>query len=134
MRAVNRLKAVGLCGRGSAVNRHFNTGTFANNGCPCCGIPYLLCNKANDQLGAKSNDVRSYKSSSWKQSSLMNTASNEESCHMRSILDNNKRWVSDRNKEDPEFFEKLSKPQQPKYLYFGCSDSRVPANEIMGLG
>jgi carbonic anhydrase len=37
------------------------------------------------------------------------------------------------SKERPGFFEKLAKPQSPKYLWIGCSDSRVPANEIVGL-
>ena len=38
------------------------------------------------------------------------------------------------NDKDPTFFENLGKPQTPKFLYFGCSDSRVPANEILGKG
>jgi carbonic anhydrase len=54
--------------------------------------------------------------------------------HLKRILDNNSKWVDETNKEDPEFFANLIKPQQPKYLYFGCSDSRVPANQILGLG
>ncbi len=54
--------------------------------------------------------------------------------HVRNLLENNRRWVEEKNKSDPEFFNKLSRPQKPKYLYFGCSDSRVPANEILGLG
>lgn len=54
--------------------------------------------------------------------------------HLKSILDNNKKWVADSKKQDPDFFVKLSQPQTPKYLYFGCADSRVPANEILGLG
>jgi carbonic anhydrase len=41
--------------------------------------------------------------------------------------------VASKLKEDADFFEKLSKDQTPDYLYIGCSDSRVPANEIMGL-
>ncbi len=54
--------------------------------------------------------------------------------HLKTILGNNKKWVADQKKEDPDFFNKLSKPQTPQYLYFGCADSRVPANEILGLG
>lgn len=46
---------------------------------------------------------------------------------------NNKRWVERKTKEDRHYFEKLSTEQNPDYLYIGCSDSRVPANEIMGL-
>ena len=49
------------------------------------------------------------------------------------IFDNNKKWVSEMKKRDADFFEKLSRDQTPDYLYIGCSDSRVPANEIMGL-
>jgi hypothetical protein len=56
------------------------------------------------------------------------------SSHLKSILEGNKKWVAQRKQEDPEFFDKLAKPQTPKYLYFGCSDSRVPANQILGKG
>jgi carbonic anhydrase len=48
----------------------------------------------------------------------------------QSLLDGNKAWVAERLKEDPEFFERLSKGQSPQVLWIGCSDSRVPANEI----
>lgn len=49
------------------------------------------------------------------------------------IFEHNRQWVRSRTENDPHFFEKLAKDQQPDYLYIGCSDSRVPANEIMGL-
>jgi carbonic anhydrase len=49
------------------------------------------------------------------------------------IFEHNKRWVESRTADDPGFFEKLAKDQEPDFLYIGCSDSRVPANEIMGL-
>jgi carbonic anhydrase len=49
------------------------------------------------------------------------------------IFENNRRWVASKLATDKEFFERLAKEQQPDYLYIGCSDSRVPANEIMGL-
>lgn len=48
----------------------------------------------------------------------------------QSLLEGNKKWVAERLKEDPEFFERLSKGQSPQVLWIGCSDSRVPANEI----
>jgi len=48
------------------------------------------------------------------------------------LLLQNKAWVEQRNQEDPEFFKRLSKTQTPKFLWIGCSDSRVPANEITG--
>ncbi|KAF1817217.1 carbonic anhydrase family protein [Eremomyces bilateralis CBS 781.70] len=49
------------------------------------------------------------------------------------IFENNRKWVASKREADPAFFEKLSAGQTPEYLYIGCSDSRVPANEIMGL-
>ena len=50
------------------------------------------------------------------------------------ILENNKKWVSARNAEDPAFFQRLANGQSPKYLFIGCSDSRVPASGITGTG
>ncbi|MBA2664934.1 MAG: carbonic anhydrase [Bradymonadaceae bacterium] len=49
------------------------------------------------------------------------------------VLENNRRWVATRNAQDPGYFVRLSADQTPDFLYIGCSDSRVPANEIMGL-
>ena len=48
------------------------------------------------------------------------------------ILDNNKAWVEKTLKIDPEYFKDLAKGQNPPLLWIGCSDSRVPANEIIG--
>jgi len=53
---------------------------------------------------------------------------------LKAILDGNKRWVAEQTVHDPQFLEKLTNPQRPKFLYFGCSDSRVPANQVLGLG
>ena len=50
----------------------------------------------------------------------------------KSLLDNNKVWVSKNLEKDPEFFNRLAHGQQPPLLWIGCSDSRVPANEIIG--
>jgi len=49
------------------------------------------------------------------------------------IFDNNRRWAERQRAEDPEYFERLAQQQAPQYLWIGCSDSRVPANQIMGL-
>ena len=49
------------------------------------------------------------------------------------IFENNKKWVAEMTARDADFFEKLAGDQTPDYFYIGCSDSRVPANEIMGL-
>jgi carbonic anhydrase len=48
------------------------------------------------------------------------------------LFHNNKKWVHKKLMEDPEYFKKLGKGQEPDYLWIGCSDSRVPANEITG--
>lgn len=49
------------------------------------------------------------------------------------IFENNKKWVESKLSHDPEYFLRLSAGQAPDFLYIGCADSRVPANEIMGL-
>ena len=49
------------------------------------------------------------------------------------LLDNNRAWAADRIKRDPTFFTRLAQQQAPEFLWIGCSDSRVPANEIVGL-
>lgn len=49
------------------------------------------------------------------------------------LFHNNRDWAEAIKKEQPDFFEELSKQQKPEYLWIGCSDSRVPANQIMGL-
>lgn len=50
----------------------------------------------------------------------------------KKLLDNNKGWVTEKLKEDPEYFTRLAKLQAPPLLWIGCADSRVPANEITG--
>jgi carbonic anhydrase len=49
------------------------------------------------------------------------------------LFANNRRWAAEMTREDPEFFRRLSDQQSPQYLWIGCSDSRVPANQIVGL-
>ena len=52
---------------------------------------------------------------------------------MKEIFEGNKAWVESTLAKDPEFFNNLSQGQTPEYLWIGCSDSRVPANEIVNL-
>ena len=52
---------------------------------------------------------------------------------IQQLLKNNKEWADRIAQEDPTFFERLSRQQSPEYLWIGCSDSRVPANQITGL-
>ena len=54
-------------------------------------------------------------------------------CELDKLLENNRSWTESVRSKDPAFFEKLSEQQAPDYLWIGCSDSRVPANEIVGL-
>ena len=49
------------------------------------------------------------------------------------LFESNKAWAQSIREQDPEFFTKLSQQQFPAYLWIGCSDSRVPANQIVGL-
>ena len=49
------------------------------------------------------------------------------------LLQSNRDWAEQVKRDDPGFFQRLSQQQAPKYLWIGCSDSRVPANQIMGL-
>jgi hypothetical protein len=101
--------------------------------CSCCGQPAWLAHpsKADKKLLNKfitGADRKSF-------TSVASDGNDSElSPHVSKLLENNKRWVADSIKSDPKFIDKISGPQKPQYLYFGCSDSRVPANEILGLG
>lgn len=53
---------------------------------------------------------------------------------MKRIFENNRKWVEQKLREDKDYFNKLAAGQEPRYLFIGCSDSRVPANEITGTG
>jgi carbonic anhydrase len=50
------------------------------------------------------------------------------------LLSNNRRWRDAKLLKDDKYFERLAQGQRPKFLYIGCSDSRIPSNEIMGVG
>jgi len=52
---------------------------------------------------------------------------------LHSLFENNRQWAERAAEEDPTFFSELVAQQSPEYLWIGCSDSRVPANEIVGL-
>lgn len=49
------------------------------------------------------------------------------------LFANNRAWAAEMLRQDPDFFQRLAHQQSPRYLWIGCSDSRVPANEIIGL-
>src|SRR3989440_13043742 len=52
---------------------------------------------------------------------------------LKQLFENNRAWAADMTRQDPDFFRRLSTQQSPHYLWIGCSDSRVPANQIVGL-
>ena len=54
-------------------------------------------------------------------------------CVLHGLFANNRAWAAQRVADDPAFFTRLAAQQSPRYLWIGCSDSRVPANEIVGL-
>lgn len=52
---------------------------------------------------------------------------------LKQLFENNVKWSESVKREQPDFFEKLAKQQSPEFLWIGCSDARVPANEIVGM-
>lgn len=52
---------------------------------------------------------------------------------LKQLFENNQAWAADMVRQDEDFFTRLSRMQSPQYLWIGCSDSRVPANQIVGL-
>jgi carbonic anhydrase len=52
---------------------------------------------------------------------------------LKNLFDQNRAWAEEISRREPEFFARLARQQSPEYLWIGCSDSRVPANEIVGL-
>lgn len=57
----------------------------------------------------------------------------EEDRSMDHLFERNREWMKEKLERDPDAFKRFAKSQSPKYLYIGCSDSRVPAQDIMGL-
>lgn len=57
----------------------------------------------------------------------------DKSKKLTKLFENNKLWAEEISQADPQFFYKLSKQQNPEYLWIGCADSRVPANQIIDL-
>jgi len=53
--------------------------------------------------------------------------------NLSNLFDRNRAWSAEVTRRDPDFFTRLSEKQTPEYLWIGCADSRVPANEILGL-
>ncbi len=62
-----------------------------------------------------------------------NSGYNADVHPLQDLLRNNRDWAERIQRQDPDFFTRLARQQSPKYLWIGCSDSRVPANEIVGL-
>ncbi len=58
---------------------------------------------------------------------------NQEADDIQELFDHNREWAAQMEQDDPGFFARLAKQQKPDFLWIGCSDSRVPANQITGL-
>jgi carbonic anhydrase len=56
-----------------------------------------------------------------------------ERSELQQLLEHNRRWAAETEAREPGFFTRLAKQQSPKYMWIGCADSRVPANQITGL-
>lgn len=61
------------------------------------------------------------------------TLQNTSGVTPQQLFANNRQWADAIRAKDPDFFKKLASQQSPEYLWIGCSDSRVPANELLGL-
>src|ERR1700679_2676647 len=61
------------------------------------------------------------------------TNQHKDAINLEHLFQNNREWAASISAKDPGFFEKLAIQQSPEYLWIGCSDSRVPANELLGL-
>ena len=57
----------------------------------------------------------------------------QEADHIQQLFDHNREWAAQMERDDPGFFGRLARQQEPDFLWIGCSDSRVPANQITGL-
>lgn len=63
---------------------------------------------------------------------MPNKEKHDHNIQFNDLLEGNKRWVEETLKEDPDYFITLAKGQKPPVLWIGCSDSRVPANQVTG--
>lgn len=75
---------------------------------------------------------RSVRDSDWRAMAEKDITNYLRQTHDR-VFEHNKAWAADKQAKDPEFFVKLSAGQNPEYLWIGCSDSRIPAEQITGL-
>lgn len=107
--------------------------------CLCCGTPSFICQRKGPIIPSSAAKTKALHQSmsTHKFRSFTDEGGDGDMTSNRflqSLLDNNKKWAADTKKKDPGFFDRIKSTQKPKYLYIGCSDSRVPANSILGLG
>lgn len=98
--------------------------TFQRWSSGCCGTSQLLTSPSPLKFNNKGLHSKAYAES------LEAT----EHPDIAKLLVNNKEWAATSTANDPNFLKMVGGKQEPKYLYIGCSDSRVPANEALGLG
>lgn len=100
--------------------------------CNCC-TPFIS-SSPNHPFLTKQRNLSTRQGHPSFTSSLSTDDLDKAGPHIRKLLENNREWAAKQLQNDPTFFEKLGQKQEPKFLYIGCSDSRVPSNQILGLG
>src|SRR4029077_6123009 len=118
--------------------RRTSQGRLCSNSCPKCSSCRISrvsrCTAIRDPMPPRS----------WAPSELISTIAGRASaadCTTRPLrmdtldhlFESNRAWAQRIREQDPDFFTKLTQQQSPEYLWIGCSDSRVPANQIVGL-
>lgn len=107
--------------------RTFSRSAYTSYQCSCAAH-----NKDNSNDGKSSDDNSNLTSKECMGKEEKNSIWSTPDDFYR-IFENNRKWVKENLDRDPLYFKKLAQGQQPKYLFIGCSDSRVNANEILGL-
>ena len=82
---------------------------------------------------APGSDTSDYVSSTFSNLALIDTILPDIMRLLDHLFENNRAWSADMTRQDPNFFQRLLAQQEPDYLWIGCSDSRVPASQIVGL-
>ncbi|KAI1161533.1 carbonic anhydrase [Nemania serpens] len=98
---------------------------------------YRSCSSSSSDSNANTNWPSRSSSSNNRNIATGNMSDSDISRYLQQshdrLFDNNRAWAAEQKERDPEFFKKLSAGQSPEYLWIGCSDSRIPAEQITGL-
>lgn len=98
---------------------HSRTVSSTSTGCRCGGAYCVRSARTSQQHLTKCN--------------LSSFSDGNNDSNVQQLLINNRNWVREKKQTDPHFFTKLGVIHNPKYLYIGCSDCRLPVHQILGL-